>query len=164
MGLYRDSYSPFYDDEGERLTSAAIAPDSTEKVQEVFGRAFAERSIAGNATYFGRTPNHWFARAGVFLNGLSVTRDLEENRKTREDFLYLVQIAADNGWQEYRTPAFFQTEVMQMTAGFNDHSLMRFYEAIKDAVDPNGIISAGRYGIWPQHLREEMAPWHKQDA
>jgi hypothetical protein len=28
---------------------------------------------------------------------------------------------------------------------------------VKDAVDPNGILSAGRYGIWPKHLREQKA-------
>jgi hypothetical protein len=26
-------------------------------------------------------------------------------------------------------------------------------ETLKDALDPNGILSAGRYGIWPKHLR-----------
>ena len=25
---------------------------------------------------------------------------------------------------------------------------------IKDAVDPNGILSPGRYGVWPKHLRK----------
>ncbi len=39
------------------------------------------------------------------------------------------------------------------TYSFNDHVLRRFNETIKDAVDPNGILSAGRYGIWPKHLR-----------
>ena len=24
---------------------------------------------------------------------------------------------------------------------------------LKDAIDPNGILSAGRYDIWPKHLR-----------
>jgi hypothetical protein len=37
---------------------------------------------------------------------------------------------------------------------FNDRSLRRLHETIKDAVDPNGILSAGRYGIWPKHLRK----------
>jgi 4-cresol dehydrogenase (hydroxylating) len=31
--------------------------------------------------------------------------------------------------------------------------LRKLHETIKDAVDPNGILSAGRYGIWPKHLR-----------
>jgi 4-cresol dehydrogenase (hydroxylating) len=38
---------------------------------------------------------------------------------------------------------------------FNNHALQRFHETLKDAVDPNGILSAGRYAIWPKHLREE---------
>ena len=33
-------------------------------------------------------------------------------------------------------------------------ALTRMREKIKDAVDPNGIISAGRYGVWPRHLRD----------
>ncbi len=37
---------------------------------------------------------------------------------------------------------------------FGDHKLRRVNEQIKDALDPNGIISAGRYGVWPKHLRD----------
>jgi len=36
---------------------------------------------------------------------------------------------------------------------YSNHSLMRLWETIKDAVDPNGILSPGRYGVWPKHLR-----------
>jgi hypothetical protein len=43
------------------------------------------------------------------------------------------------------------------TYSFNNHALRRFHETVKDAVDPNGIISAGRYGIWPKHLRGNKA-------
>jgi 4-cresol dehydrogenase (hydroxylating) len=38
---------------------------------------------------------------------------------------------------------------------FNNNILLRFHETLKDAVDPNGIISPGRYGIWPKNLRQE---------
>ena len=40
------------------------------------------------------------------------------------------------------------------TYSYNDHALLEFLETIKDAVDPNGIMSAGRYAIWPRHLRD----------
>ena len=40
---------------------------------------------------------------------------------------------------------------------FNNHALHRFHETLKDAVDPNGILSAGRYAIWPRHLREKRS-------
>jgi (+)-pinoresinol hydroxylase len=49
---------------------------------------------------------------------------------------------------EYRTAAAFYDDVMD-TYSFNDHALRRLHETLKDAVDPKGIISAGRYGIWP---------------
>jgi 4-cresol dehydrogenase (hydroxylating) len=37
---------------------------------------------------------------------------------------------------------------------FNEHAYRRFVERIKDAVDPNGILSPGRHGIWPAAYRE----------
>jgi len=68
----------------------------------------------------------------------------------------VVRVAAEHGWGEYRTAPAFQDAVMD-TYSFNNHALRRFHETVKDAVDPNGIISAGRYGIWPKHLREKKA-------
>jgi 4-cresol dehydrogenase (hydroxylating) flavoprotein subunit len=32
---------------------------------------------------------------------------------------------------------------------FNDHALMRLSRTIKNALDPNGILSPGKQGIWP---------------
>ena len=68
-------------------------------------------------------------------------------------FRELVLIAAERGWGEYRTaPAFY--DLIMGTYSYNDHALLEFLETIKDAVDPNGIMSAGRYAIWPRHLRD----------
>jgi 4-cresol dehydrogenase (hydroxylating) len=38
---------------------------------------------------------------------------------------------------------------------YNNNSLLRLNEVIKDAIDPNGTLSPGRYGIWPRHLRKD---------
>jgi (+)-pinoresinol hydroxylase len=40
---------------------------------------------------------------------------------------------------------------------FNNHALRSFHETLKDAIDPNGILSAGRYAIWPRHLRGKQS-------
>ncbi len=40
---------------------------------------------------------------------------------------------------------------------FNDHALLRLHEAIKDTLDPVGIFSPGKNGIWPRHMRGDKA-------
>ena len=97
-------------------------------------------------------PLTYWQRAFIFILGFPITHDVEANRKNRAAFKAMVKIAADHGWGEYRTATAYYDDV-QDTYSFNDHALRRFHETVKDAVDPNGILSAGRYGVWPKHLR-----------
>jgi 4-cresol dehydrogenase (hydroxylating) len=99
-------------------------------------------------------PFFFWERSFLFLFGFPVTHDVEKNKKTRAAFAKLVQIAAEHGFGEYRTAPAYQDLIMN-TYSFNNHALRRFHERLKDAVDPNGILSPGRYGIWPRHLREQ---------
>jgi 4-cresol dehydrogenase (hydroxylating) len=92
-------------------------------------------------------------RTLVCLIMFPIGRDKERNSKVRQSFERLVKLAADRGWAEYRAPAGFQSLISD-TYSYNNHSLRRLRETIKDAVDPNGILSAGRYGVWPKHLRK----------
>ena len=92
-------------------------------------------------------------RSLVALTMFPVYKNAEENAKIRTAFERMVALAADNGWTEYRAPTVFQDLVAE-TYSYNNHALTRMREKIKDAVDPNGIISAGRYGVWPKHLRD----------
>ena len=69
----------------------------------------------------------------------------------------MIKIASEHGWGIYRcTAAAFMDTVID-TYSYNDHALMRLNETMKDALDPNGILSAGRYGIWPKQLRKGRA-------
>ena len=101
-------------------------------------------------------PSCYWERAFIFIFAFPVTRDPATNQKNRAAFRQLVQIAAEHGWGEYRTAPAYQDTIMS-TYSYNKHSLLRFHETLKDAVDPNGILSAGRYGIWPKHLRKTPA-------
>ncbi len=92
-------------------------------------------------------------RSLVALIMFPIGRDVEMNRKMRAAFTRWVELAAERGWAEYRSPVAFMDEVAD-TYSFNDHALRRLRETLKDAIDPNGIISAGRYGVWPKHLRQ----------
>jgi 4-cresol dehydrogenase (hydroxylating) len=101
-------------------------------------------------------PQSYHARTLVILVLFNVVRDPKINRRTREVFRNIVKIAADHGWGEYRTHTAFM-DACADTYSFNDHSLLKLQQTLKDAVDPNGILSAGRYGIWPKHLRKNKA-------
>jgi 4-cresol dehydrogenase (hydroxylating) len=98
-------------------------------------------------------PSSIFERAFLFAIALPVTRSPVVNAKVREIFRELVVIASARGWGEYRTaPAFY--ELIMGVYSFNDHALREFLETIKDAVDPNGIMSPGRYAIRSRHPSE----------
>jgi 4-cresol dehydrogenase (hydroxylating) len=92
-------------------------------------------------------------RSLVCLIMFPIGRDQALNQKMRGAFERWVALAAERGWAEYRAPAAFQ-DLVADTYSFNDHALRRLRETIKDAVDPNGILSPGRYGVWPKHIRE----------
>jgi 4-cresol dehydrogenase (hydroxylating) len=97
-------------------------------------------------------PQSYHPRTLVILCMFYVMPEAKHNQAVRATFRRLVEVAAKNGWGEYRTHTAFMDECARAYA-FNDNALLRLQETIKDAVDPNGILSAGRYGIWPRHLR-----------
>ncbi|MGR7026775.1 FAD-binding oxidoreductase [Geodermatophilus sp. URMC 62] len=87
--------------------------------------------------------------------------DTSNEAQTRAAFeqMYPQAIAAcaEAGYGLYRTHVHFMDEVMD-TYSFNDHVLRRFLETIKDGVDPNGVLSPGKSGIWPRSLRPDRRP------
>jgi (+)-pinoresinol hydroxylase len=133
-----------------------IIPRTGEAVFEanrVFNQAAKEFGLPALAFSL---PSCYWERAFIFIFAFPVTRDIETNKKNRAAFKKLVETAAEHGWGEYRTAPAYQDTIMG-TYSYNHHALLRFDQALKDAVDPNGILSAGRYGIWPKHLRNQQA-------
>jgi 4-cresol dehydrogenase (hydroxylating) len=103
------------------------------------------------------TPITWHPR--VFFSGPSVFTqrdDPDANAKNKKLYETLVDKYAEYGWVDYRCAPAYQDRVMSKYS-FNNHALMRLHETIKDAMDPNGIISPGRYGIWPKNQRKPRA-------
>jgi 4-cresol dehydrogenase (hydroxylating) flavoprotein subunit len=58
------------------------------------------------------------------------------------------------GYGVYRAqPNFMDLAADQFS--FNDHADLKFVRKIKDAVDPAGILSPGKQGIWPSAMGEQ---------
>jgi 4-cresol dehydrogenase (hydroxylating) flavoprotein subunit len=64
----------------------------------------------------------------------------------------LVVEAAKLGFGEYRAHLAYM-DLIGEQYGYNDHALRRFVGTLKDAADPNGILSPGKQGIWPRGMR-----------
>jgi 4-cresol dehydrogenase (hydroxylating) len=118
--------------------------------QRVFQRALQE--FEGDAALL-VFPQSYHPRTLVILCMFYVMPEAETNQIVRRVFRRLVEVAAEHGWGEYRTHTAFMDDCAAAFS-FNDHALLRLHETLKDAIDPNGILSAGRYGIWPRHLRQ----------
>jgi len=141
---------------GGHLGFSPIIPMTGEaifKAQKVFGELYVELGLpVGNQ--FAALPWSYNPRALVLLFGLPMSKDVAQNRQNREIFERLVEVSAANGWGEYRTHIALMDKVADMYS-FNDHAMRRFHETLKDAVDPNGILSPGKSGIWPRRLRTD---------
>ena len=120
-------------------------------INRVLRPYFGELGMPPSSLYI--LPAGYFERSFIFTFGFPVSTDPAANQRMRETFERLAGLCASRGWGEYRAAPAFQSLIAN-TFSFNDHALLRFHETLKDAVDPNGILAAGRYGIWPRHLRE----------
>jgi 4-cresol dehydrogenase (hydroxylating) flavoprotein subunit len=83
------------------------------------------------------------------------TKNEAEVRRAYDTSRLLVQECAKHGYGEYRAHLDFM-DLAAEQYNFGDRVYMRFVETIKDAVDPNGILSPGKQGIWPRSLRDSV--------
>lgn len=138
------------------LLFSPIVPRTGEdlfKAQKIFADGLHGSPLAGIYTPF-TPPFTWVVRAFALTAGFPISRsDPAINAQSRQAVETLIRLGADNGYGEYRTPPLFQ-DLVQSTYSFGDNINRKVLETLKDALDESGIMAAGRYGIWPKHLRK----------
>lgn len=125
------------------------------EANRVFGETAAKMDLPASPLNHFVLPFGLYERSFLFVLSFPVMEDVEMNKKFVDAMREFMRVGAEHGWGEYRTPVIFQDQVMGLYS-YNDNSLLKLHQTIKDALDPNGILSPGRYGIWPKHLRGEL--------
>ena len=124
-------------------------------------RAFAEvaRKSRAGTEYVSSllTPLNWHQYCFLIGNsffGTTTRNDNSPEGKLRQlqELRQVLRLNAQAGLGDYRAPPLLQDDVAEQYS-FNNHVLRRFNETLKDAIDPNGILSPGRGGIWPKAHR-----------
>jgi 4-cresol dehydrogenase (hydroxylating) len=140
--------------EGHLDFSPMIAPHGEDLIalSDVTGKIYADLGLT--PPFVGGLMFH--PRTMICFHAVPTYRNAADNQRTRRLFETLVRSCTDLGWPIYRIHAHFHALGMQMF-GWNGGALHRLHETLKDAIDPNGIVSPGRYDIWPQRLRGSRA-------
>jgi 4-cresol dehydrogenase (hydroxylating) len=93
-------------------------------------------------------------RSALVVSGFGFnTADVDETRNAYATVKTMIREVGKLGYGEYRAHLDFMEEATAEFS-FGDHAYRRFVERIKDAVDPKGILSPGRHGIWPSSRRK----------
>lgn len=100
---------------------------------------------AGGFTTF---PRHAIALALISFD----KSNLQETAAVAELFPKLIADAAAQQYAPYRSHIAFMDLIAEQY-DFSDHGARHLQQVIKDAVDPNGILSPGKQGIWPANRR-----------
>lgn len=98
---------------------------------------------------------HMHLRHMTHINIIHFDRNSQKDKDTANAlFVDLVRSAREAGYGEYRA----HIEHMDLVAKqyeFGRGALMRLNERIKDTLDPNGILSPGKQGIWAKQYRNK---------
>jgi hypothetical protein len=96
------------------------------------------------------TPVNWYQFSFLMGSGFGIPSDYTPKGKKRAANILrrILEENAKHGYGDYRAPPILQDDVADQYS-FNNNVLRRFHETLKDSIDPNGIISPGRGGVWP---------------
>ena len=129
---------------------------ATNAVRQLVGTLVESRGL-DYAAGFMLWPRHVIAMCLVsFDRSDSAQRSVVDGLMTS-----VIQAAGAAGFAPYRAHV-AHMDVAAAQYSFNDHAALRLAERLKDALDPDGILSPGKQGIWPVGTDRDAARdlWH----
>ena len=144
----------WYGGRGGHIGFSPIIPQDGDKALAQFNRTYARYQEYGmdyqGSFAFGE-------RHMVNVNAMIFDKD-DPAMMAKVDpfFRSLVSDAKEQGYGEYRTHLDYM-DLVADSYDFNGGSMNRMNEAVKDALDPNGIIAPGKSGIWGSAYRQERS-------
>ena len=144
----------FRGEDGGHIGFSPVLPPSGKEALDFYYTAKKTSADYGFDFFAGL---HLYSRHLTHINMLLFDRKNEKQRRdVHKLFVALVKEARDAGYAEYRAHVKHQELVAEQYDWPNGKSHGRIMaEKIKDAVDPNGIFSEGKNGIWSQKRRAE---------
>ncbi len=137
---------------GAHIECPPVVPMVGKEVLEIYRRRTDLFNTHGFDHYCGLTTTS----PRSFINTGSIIfdrNDQEQCKHARELGAALIEDAKAMGLGGYRGHI-SEMDLIARQFDFNDHAGMRVNEQLKDCLDPEGILSPGKQGIWPKRLRE----------
>ena len=105
----------------------------------------------GASISIGAIHNHE-PRACIGLMLAFTGKDPEMNARTNTMMKDFFAEGSKLGFGEYRAPLAYMQDAADGYS-YNNNAQNRFFTALKDHLDPNGIFAPGKNGIWPERFR-----------
>ena len=80
----------------------------------------------------------------------------EQLGRARALYSELLAAARRRGYAPYRSHVDYM-DVIADGFDYDNNAIRRLQETLKDALDPNGVLSPGKQGVWPRRYREVEA-------
>jgi FAD/FMN-containing dehydrogenase len=128
---------------GSHIDYSPLFPPSGRELYEWYLKA-KQRTVDAKFDFF--ADFHVFPRHVIGIELIIYTD--EEAERVDQLMRHVIHDAADMGYTAYRTHLDYMDEVASHF-NFNGGALKQFTTKLKDFLDPRGILSPGKSGIWP---------------